>query len=105
MLVHLRISIVATLVLAVICCGIYPLIVWGLSQDNLANSTPVRGAGVVSADTAVTQTLQGLDPQTTYFYKIVADNSTGSAPSGTNSIRWPRTFTCASRRPTNSISP
>ena len=29
---HLRVSIVATLVLAVICCGIYPAIVWGLSQ-------------------------------------------------------------------------
>jgi K+-transporting ATPase ATPase C chain len=29
---HLRVSIIATLVLAVICCGIYPLIVWGLSQ-------------------------------------------------------------------------
>lgn len=29
---HLRVSIVATLVLAVICCGVYPLVVWGLSQ-------------------------------------------------------------------------
>lgn len=29
---HLRVSIVATIVLALICCGIYPLIVWGLSQ-------------------------------------------------------------------------
>jgi K+-transporting ATPase KdpC subunit len=29
---HLRVSIIATLVLALICCGIYPLIVWGLSQ-------------------------------------------------------------------------
>jgi K+-transporting ATPase KdpC subunit len=29
---HLRVSIIATLVLAIICCGIYPLIVWGLSQ-------------------------------------------------------------------------
>jgi K+-transporting ATPase ATPase C chain len=32
MLTHLRISIIATLVLAVICCGVYPAIVWGLSQ-------------------------------------------------------------------------
>ena len=32
MLTQLRISIIATLVLAVICCGIYPAIVWGLSQ-------------------------------------------------------------------------
>ena len=29
---HLRVSIVATIILSVICCGIYPLIVWGLSQ-------------------------------------------------------------------------
>jgi len=32
MLAHLRISIVATLVLAVIVCGLYPVVVWGLSQ-------------------------------------------------------------------------
>jgi K+-transporting ATPase ATPase C chain len=32
MLTHLRISIVATLVLAVIVCGLYPVVVWGLSQ-------------------------------------------------------------------------
>jgi K+-transporting ATPase ATPase C chain len=32
MLTHIRISIVATLVLAVIVCGIYPVVVWGLSQ-------------------------------------------------------------------------
>src|SRR5258708_3969485 len=29
---HLRVSIVATIVLAVVVCGIYPLIVWGLAQ-------------------------------------------------------------------------
>jgi K+-transporting ATPase ATPase C chain len=29
---HLRTSIVATLVLAVLCCGVYPLVVWALSQ-------------------------------------------------------------------------
>jgi K+-transporting ATPase ATPase C chain len=29
---HVRVSVIATLVLAVICCGIYPLVVWGLSQ-------------------------------------------------------------------------
>ncbi len=32
MLTHLRISIIATLVLAVIVCGVYPVVVWGLSQ-------------------------------------------------------------------------
>jgi K+-transporting ATPase ATPase C chain len=29
---HLRVSIVATIVLAVIVCGVYPLVVWGLAQ-------------------------------------------------------------------------
>ena len=29
---HLYASVVATLVLGVICCGIYPLIVWGIAQ-------------------------------------------------------------------------
>lgn len=29
---HLRVSVVATFVLAVLCCGFYPLVVWGLSQ-------------------------------------------------------------------------
>lgn len=32
MLTHLRISVVAVLVLAVIVCGVYPVVVWGLSQ-------------------------------------------------------------------------
>lgn len=32
MLAHIRISIVATLVLAVVVCAVYPLVVWGLSQ-------------------------------------------------------------------------
>src|SRR5690349_14930607 len=29
---HLRVSIIATILLAIVCCGIYPLIVWGLAQ-------------------------------------------------------------------------
>jgi K+-transporting ATPase ATPase C chain len=32
LLYHLRVSLVATLVLAILLCGIYPLIVWGLAQ-------------------------------------------------------------------------
>jgi K+-transporting ATPase ATPase C chain len=32
MLHHIRVSIVATLLLAVICCGVYPMLVWGASQ-------------------------------------------------------------------------
>ncbi|MGZ4265101.1 MAG: choice-of-anchor Q domain-containing protein [Solirubrobacteraceae bacterium] len=60
--------------------------VWGLSQDELTNSTPVQGAGEVSQSTAVSQTLSGLAPQTTYFYKIVADNASGSTQDTANHI-------------------
>ena len=60
--------------------------VWGLSQDDLTNSTPVQGAGEVSQSTAVSQTLSGLDSQTTYFYKIVADNASGSTEDTANHI-------------------
>ena len=52
--------------------------VWGLSQEDLLNSTAVQGAGVISSDTPVTQTLSFLNPGTKYFYKIVADNASGS---------------------------
>ena len=61
--------------------------VWGLSQDDLLNSTPVQGAGIVESDTFETQTLSGLNPGTTYFYKIVADNSSGSTPDTASDIR------------------
>ena len=45
---HLRVSIVATIVLAVICCGVYPLVVWGLSQaffHDKANGSLITDAG------------------------------------------------------------
>src|SRR4030095_38611 len=48
MLTHLRISIIATLVLAVICCGIYPALVWGLSQamfHHQANGSLIKKDG------------------------------------------------------------
>ena len=61
--------------------------VWGMSQDDLLNSTSVQGAGVVSSDTFETQTLGGLNPGTQYFYKIVADNSTGSTPDTASNIQ------------------
>ena len=61
--------------------------VWGLSQDDLLNSTSVQGAGVVDSDTFETQTLGGLNPGTQYFYKIVADNSSGSTPDTASDIK------------------
>jgi hypothetical protein len=60
---------------------------WGLSQDDLLNSTPVQGAGIVDSDTLETQTLSGLNPGTQYFYKIVADNSSGSTPDTASDIK------------------
>jgi K+-transporting ATPase ATPase C chain len=45
---HLRVAIVATIVLAAIVCGIYPLIVWGLAQTlfpHQANGSLVRRDG------------------------------------------------------------
>jgi K+-transporting ATPase ATPase C chain len=48
MLQHLWASIATTVILLVICCGIYPLIVWGLAQaifPNQANGSLVKKDG------------------------------------------------------------
>lgn len=48
MFAHLRISVIATLVLAVIVCGIYPAIVWGLAQalfHHQANGSLIKRDG------------------------------------------------------------
>jgi len=53
MLTHLRISIIATIVLAVICCGIYPMIVWGLAQTlfhHKANGSLIAKDGTPTDD-------------------------------------------------------
>jgi K+-transporting ATPase ATPase C chain len=53
MLTHLRVSIIATIVLAVICCGVYPAIVWGLSQaifHNKANGSLITKDGALTSD-------------------------------------------------------
>ena len=47
----------------------------------------MQGAGVVDSDTFETQTLGGLNPGTQYFYKIVADNSSGSTPDTASDIK------------------
>src|SRR5262245_24769375 len=44
---HIRGSVVSTLVLAVVCCGVYPLVVFAISQllfRNLANGSLITGA-------------------------------------------------------------
>src|SRR5215471_3439543 len=53
MLDHIRVSIIATIVLAVICCGIYPVIVWGLAQTlfhHQANGSLIRKDGTPTDD-------------------------------------------------------
>ena len=52
--------------------------VYGTSPDQLTSSSPVVAAGVVSSDTAETETLSNLTPGTTYYYDAVADNATAS---------------------------
>ena len=51
---------------------------YGTSPDQLTSSSPVVAAGVVSSDTAETETLSNLTPGTTYYYDAVADNATAS---------------------------
>lgn len=46
LLTHLRVSVVATLALAVLVCGVYPLVVWGLAQvmfHDKANGSLIKG--------------------------------------------------------------
>jgi K+-transporting ATPase ATPase C chain len=55
---HLRISIIATLVLAILLCGIYPLIVWGLAQaifPEKANGSLIVKDGQVRGSTLLGQ--------------------------------------------------
>jgi len=55
---ELRASIAATLLLAVLCCGVYPAIVWGVSQglfSDEANGSLVRVDGVVAGSSLLAQ--------------------------------------------------
>ncbi|MBP2687948.1 MAG: K+-transporting ATPase, subunit [Deltaproteobacteria bacterium] len=55
---ELRASIAATLLLAVLCCGIYPVIVWGIAQAAFpgdANGSLVKVDGNVAGSTLLAQ--------------------------------------------------
>src|SRR5581483_3683317 len=61
---HLKTSVIATIVLAILCCGIYPAIVWGLSQalfHHKANGSLIAKDGSPTDDdaNAVGSTLLG----------------------------------------------
>jgi len=53
---------------------------WGTSPEELVNETPEAPAGVVSGEDFEIYDLGGLSPETTYYYKAVADNASGSTP-------------------------
>ncbi|HEY4827331.1 MAG TPA: fibronectin type III domain-containing protein [Solirubrobacteraceae bacterium] len=56
---------------------------YGTSSDDLSSSSPEAAAGVVSSETAETETLSNLNPGTTYYYLAAADNSTASVTAST----------------------
>ncbi|MEX2253399.1 MAG: hypothetical protein WD649_04550 [Thermoleophilaceae bacterium] len=51
---------------------------WG-SDDSYGNLTPLELA-TGAAERTVTATIEGLDPQTTYHYRLIADNGEEEAP-------------------------
>jgi CSLREA domain-containing protein len=53
---------------------------WGTSPAKLTKETGEAAAGVVSNDTAESELLGELGPETTYYFKAVADNASGSVP-------------------------
>jgi hypothetical protein len=55
---------------------------WGTSPAALTKESPEAAAGVVSSDTAESEVLGGLNQETTYYFKAVADNASGSVPAG-----------------------
>jgi K+-transporting ATPase ATPase C chain len=61
---HLRASIVTTVILSIVCCGIYPLVVWGLAQVIFpvqANGSLVKkdGSGTTNEDESVGSRILG----------------------------------------------
>lgn len=52
---------------------------WGASSDlNTSSSTPFQSPGSGSGDQTVAATLSGLNPNSTYYYRIAASNSGGT---------------------------
>jgi K+-transporting ATPase ATPase C chain len=83
---HLRISLIATAVLTVLLCGVYPLVVWGLSQalfPDQAEGSLVSRKGVVVGSSLIGQNFTGLG----YFRprpSAAGNGYDGAASSGTN---------------------
>ncbi len=54
--------------------------VFGLSSSRLNDQSPEVGAGDPSTATPESEVLAGLSPETTYYFRAVADNASGSVP-------------------------
>jgi hypothetical protein len=61
---------------------------YGTSSDPADwTSTPEAAAGVVSSDTSEAETVTGLNPATTYYYTVVADNASGSTQAAPGDVQ------------------
>lgn len=83
----LRAAIVSTLVLAVVCCGIYPVIVWGIAQaafkDKANGSLLTDSKGTIIGSSMLGQSFSGAQ----YFHPRPSAAGTGydaASSSGTN---------------------
>lgn len=73
---------------------------YGTTAGSLGSSTPSQGAGSGFGDLEASQLVTGLDSDTTYFFRVVADNGTGGPTAGTTG-----SFTTPSALPTATIQP
>ena len=89
---HLRGAVMATLVLAVVTCGVYPLVVWGISQ--VAFGDKADGSLIVDKDGTVRGSKllgQGFTGEKYFHPRPSAGGVRASAPRrGNTSPRWPR---------------
>jgi PKD repeat protein len=54
---------------------------WGSAKDNYTSTTAVKSAGSGSTSVFVSETLTGLDPSTTYHFRLFATNASGTSKS------------------------
>src|SRR5215831_7838607 len=85
---HIRGAVVSTLVLAVICCGLYPLIVFGISQllfrDQANGSLIVASDGTVRGSKLLGQAFS--DPKYVHLRPSAAGNGYDATSSGGSNL-------------------